>query len=245
MANQVWKWEPTQRWVRAFNNGTKIADSKRVMLMLEGGPDQNYYFPEEDIADGVLIESDHTETSGYKGLKRFWHVETNGQRVENAAFTYVEQKDRRPDFSGYLAFDWKKIDTFMEEDEVVAHHPRSPYHRVDTIPSSRHIEIFVDEVKVADTNRPNLLFETSLPVRYYIPEDDVNFDYLEASDGSSHCPYKGDASYYDLVVNGDRFENTVWYYPDPIPEAPKLKGTLAFWPEKDKRIKILVDGEAA
>ncbi|MEM9776978.1 MAG: DUF427 domain-containing protein [Chloroflexota bacterium] len=66
---------------------------------------------------------------------------------------------------------------------------------------------------------------------------------MEESDASSHCPYKGDAAYYNLVVGDDRFENTVWYYPDPIPEAPKLKGTLAFWPEKDKRIRILVDGE--
>lgn len=242
MAKQVWTWESSPRWVRIYQNGEKIADSKNVMLMLEGGPDQNYYFPLEDVNQEYLVQSDHTETSGYKGTKRFWHIDVNGQRTENGAATY-DPKDNRPDFSNYIAFDWHKVDKIMEEDEVVRHHPRSPYHRIDTVPSSRHVEIFVDDVKVADTHRPFLLFETHLPVRYYVPAEDVNHEYLEASNASSHCPYKGDASYYDLVVGDDRFENTVWYYPDPMPEAPKLEGTLAFWPEKDKRIRIVVDGE--
>ncbi len=243
MAKQVWTWEPSPRWVRIYDNGELIADSKRVMLMLEGGPDQNYYFPLEDVKQEFLVESDYTEKSGYKGIKRFWHIEANGERTENAVATY-DPKEKRPDFSNYVAFDWHKVDKVMEEDEVVKHHPRNPYHRIDAVPSSRHVEVFVDDLKIADTKAPFLLFETHLPVRYYIPAEDVDTNYLKPSEASTHCPYKGDASYYHLVVGKDRFENTVWYYPDPVPEAPKLEGTVAFWPEKDKRIRILVDGEA-
>ena len=67
--------------------------------------------------------------------------------------------------------------------------------------------------------------------------------YLTPSETHSVCPYKGFASYYDLRVNGETYADAVWTYPDPIPEAPKLKGLLAFWPEKDKRIQIVVDGQ--
>lgn len=243
MARQVWKWEPSPRWVRVFHNGRKVADSKRTMLLIEGGPDINYYFPKEDVDMGALVKSKHTATSGYRGTRRFWHIEVYGKRAENAASTY-DPKKNRPDLSDFIAFDWHKVDKIMEEEEQVYNHARSPYHRVDTVPSSRHVEVFVDGVKVADTTRPHLLFETSLPTRYYVPEEDVNHDYLEESDTHSVCPYKGVASYYHIVVNGTRLEDTVWYYPDPIPESPRLKGHLAFWPEKDKRrIKIVIDGE--
>ena len=137
------------------------------------------------------------------------------------------------------------MDHWYEEEEEVFLHARSPYHRVDTIASARHVEIFVDGVKVADTNNPFLLFETSLPTRYYIPTADVDKAYLSANDLHSVCPYKGTASYYDLIVNGEKYGNVVWYYPTPIAEAPKLQDTVAFWAEKDKRIQIVVDGEPA
>lgn len=59
----------------------------------------------------------------------------------------------------------------------------------------------------------------------------------------SVCPYKRFARYYDVTVNGETYKDIIWTCPEPIPEAPKLKGTMAFWPEKDKRIQIFIDGE--
>ncbi|MEM7028610.1 MAG: DUF427 domain-containing protein, partial [Chloroflexota bacterium] len=76
-----------------------------------------------------------------------------------------------------------------------------------------------------------------------IPEADIDNQYLKAVETHTHCPYKGDASYYDVIVNDETYENIAWIYPRPIPEAPRLKGKIAFWPEKDKRIQIVVDGE--
>lgn len=242
MSKQVWTFEPTGRWIRAALNGEIIADSKRAMLMIESRGELDYYFPVEDVRLDLLEESEYTETSGYRGTRKFWHVIVNGHVAENAAWTY-ESKDKRPDFTGYLAFNWKKMDHWYEEEEEVFYHPRNPYHRIDTIPSSRHVEVFVDGVKVADTTRPYLLFETSLPTRYYIPRDDVRMEYLVPTGTQTICPYKGFASYYNVTVNGNTYADAVWTYPDPIPEAPKLKDALAFWPEKDKRIQIFVDGE--
>jgi uncharacterized protein (DUF427 family) len=136
------------------------------------------------------------------------------------------------------------MDHWFEEEEEVFLHPHHPYHRVDTIPSSRHVEVFVDGTKIAETTRPFLLFETGLPTRYYLPEADVEKAYLLPSTSHSVCPYKGTASYYTVKVGEDALQDVSWYYPDPIPEAPKLKGLVAFWPEKDrKRVQILVDGQ--
>lgn len=234
--------EPTSRWVRAMKNGITVADSKRAKLMIESFGEQDYYFPIDDVQQALLEPSDYTETSGFRGTKRFWNLAIGDDIIENAAWTY-DVKEGRPDFSGYLAFDWNKMDHWFEEAEEVFYHPRNPYHRVDYVESTRHVEVLIDGVKVAETDRPLMVFETLLTTRIYIPEADVDQAYLTPTDASSHCPYKGDASYYSVEVNGEQYDNIVWTYPDPVPEAPRLKGKLAFWPDKDKRIQLVVDGD--
>jgi len=242
MAKKVWQFEPTDRWVRSRLQGVTIADSKRAMLMIESWGELDYYFPLEDVRQDMLVESNHSEISGYRGVRRFWHIKVDDHLAENAAWTY-DPKEGRPDFTGYIAFDWKTMDHWYEEEEEIFLHPRHPYHRVDTVKSSRHVEVVVDGVKVADSSRPHLLFETGTKTRYYLPHEDVEMALLTSTETQSICPYKGVAGYYDIHINGETIKDAVWLYPDPIPEAPKIKGLLAFWPEKDKRIQIIVDGE--
>jgi len=242
MSKQNWKYEPTDRWIRATKNGETIINSKRAILMIEHPGEQDYYFPIQDVRSDLLILSEQVEKSGYRGQKRFWHLQLGDTLIENAAWVYDEKEDR-PDFTGMIAFSWQALDHWYEEDEEIFYHPRNPYHRIDTIKSSRHVEIYVDSVKVADTVEPYFLFETGITTRYYIPEADVATKFLTPSTTETMCPYKGFASYYNLLAEGETIEDAVWVYPDPIPEAPKIKGLLAFWPEKDKRIKIVVDGE--
>src|SRR5882724_1446094 len=74
------------------------------------------------------------------------------------------------------------MDRWFEEDEEVYVHPHNPYKRIDILHSSRHVEVEVNGVKIADTHRPTLLFETSLPTRYYIPKLDVRMDLLIPTD---------------------------------------------------------------
>ena len=85
---------------------------------------------------------------------------------------------------------------------------------------------------VADSRRVKLLHETGhLPV-YYFPEEDLRHDLLEPSDHTTHCPFKGDASYWSVRV-GDRVaENAVWSYPEPLESAPPLAGYAAFYWDK-------------
>lgn len=64
---------------------------------------------------------------------------------------------------------------------------------------------------------------------YYFPPESVNRDYLRESPTHTRCPWKGTASYYNLVVNGATNEDAAWYYPSPSPAAETIKGHIAFW----------------
>src|ERR671917_181258 len=120
-----------------------------------------------------------------------------------------------------------KIDAWYEEDEEVFVHPRDPYHRIDILESSRHVEVRVNGELVAETERPKILFETGLPPRYYIPPEDVSMKMLVPSNTNTQCPYKGVASYWSVEAGGERAEDLIWSYQDPIPEAAKIEGYLS------------------
>jgi uncharacterized protein (DUF427 family) len=142
---------------------------------------------------------------------------------------------------GYSRIAWDGVDSWFEEDEEVFRHPRDPYHRVDALHSTRHVRVSVNGVVVADSKQPRLLFETSLPTRYYLPKLDVRMDLLSPTDTSSVCPYKGTARYWSVNVDGTTHRDLVWGYRDPIPEAAKIAGLVCFYNE---RVDLEVDGEA-
>ena len=103
--------------------------------------------------------------------------------------------------------------------------------------SSRHVRVEVGGELVADSERPLLLFETGLPVRYYLPREDVRMDLLQPSGTRSVCAYKGEASHYSAVGA----EDVAWTYPDPLPDNAEIRDTIAFYNEN---VDITVDGEA-
>jgi uncharacterized protein (DUF427 family) len=131
------------------------------------------------------------------------------------------------------------LDRWLEEDELVASHPRDPYKRVEAIASSRHVRVELDGVCLADSGRPVLLFETSLPTRYYVPREDVNLDALEATTNHSHCPYKGIADQYWSVTGQPDATNVAWSYSAPLPAVAKVAGLVAFYNEL---VDVTVDG---
>jgi uncharacterized protein (DUF427 family) len=64
---------------------------------------------------------------------------------------------------------------------------------------------------------------------HYFPPDAVNRDYLVASQARTHCPWKGDASYYSVQVDGAGNDDAAWYYPEPYPAAESIRDWVAFW----------------
>jgi uncharacterized protein (DUF427 family) len=232
--------EDSPRRVRVMFNGETVADSRRAKLMHETGHLPVYYFPDEDVRMDLLEESDHTTHCPFKGDASYWSVKLGERESENAVWGYPDPIDSCPPIAGYVAFYWRMMDHWFEEDEEVFVHPRDPYHRVDVLQSSRHVKVSVNGEVVAETERPRVLFETGLPPRYYIPPEDVREEALLTSEKTTQCPYKGVASYRSVEAGGNRVENLIWYYPDPIPEAAKIKGLLAFFNE---HVDLEVDGE--
>ena len=238
--DHVLYFENSPRRVRTVFGGETVADSRRVKLMHEKGLLPVYYFPEEDVRMDLLEATDHTTYCPFKGDASYWSVKVGDRVADNAVWGYPEPLEDAPTLAGYLAFYWRKMDHWYEEEEEVFVHPRDPYHRVDVLESLRHVKVRVNDEVVAETNHPKLLFETGLPPRYYIPPEDVREEALILSDKQTQCPYKGVASYYSVVAGGEQVEDLIWYYQEPIPEAGKIKGHLAFFNEK---VDLEVDNE--
>ncbi len=231
--------EDSPKRVRAIFNGETVADSRSVKLMHETGHLPIYYFPEEDIRGDLLEPTDHTTHCPFKSDASYRSVRVGDRVAENAVWNYPEPKEHFAPLAGYAAFYAEKMDAWYEEDEEVIGHPHDPYHRVDVLQSSRHVKVSVDGEVVAETNRPKMLFETSLPPRYYIPPEDVRTELLVSSETNTVCPYKGMASYRSMRTNGEVVEDLVWYYPEPLPEAQKVKDHLCFY---DEKVELEVDG---
>src|SRR5439155_22483374 len=115
-------------------------------------------------------------------------------------------------------------DKWLEEDDVMLGHARDPFARIDVRHSSRHVRVEKHGRLLAESERPVLLFETGLPIRYYLPRDDIVAP-IEDSDRHSICPYKHVASYYTAGGVND----IAWYHPHPLPGVEAIKGFLALW----------------
>jgi len=80
--------------------------------------------------------------------------------------------------------------------------------------------------------------EKTYPPVVYFPLDDIEPDVLEASDHTTHCPIKGDASYYSIRIDGETLENAAWTYPAPLRQVAAVKGYVAFYPDKVSISKV-------
>jgi uncharacterized protein (DUF427 family) len=131
--------------------------------------------------------------------------------------------------------DFGALDEWLEEDELQIGHPRDPYHRIDVRSTSRHVRVEIDGELVAESDRAVVLFETGLPPRWYLPQEDIRAA-LEPSDHRTVCAYKGEASHYSIGAG----ESVAWSYPDPLPEVAPIRDRIAFY---DERVDLEVDGE--
>jgi uncharacterized protein (DUF427 family) len=231
--------EPSDRWVRVVVNGVTVADSRRVRLVRRPGV---YYFPATDVRMDLLADSGRTGRSPNRGVATYLTLTAGDRTVPNAAWTYHAPSDRARGLEGLVAFHWHLMDHWYEEDDEVYVHPRDPYHRVDVLNSSRQVTVVVNGVVVAETDRPRLLFETGLPIRFYIPQRDVRMDLLVPSPTETQCPYKGVATYWSVRVgDGMLARDLAWTYRYPIPECPKIENLIAFFDEQVDAISV--DGE--
>ncbi|MGA7812356.1 DUF427 domain-containing protein [Caballeronia sp.] len=109
-------------------------------------------------------------------------------------------------------------------------------HHIEISSNTRRHRVIHQGVTFADTHAALILTETGHdPVRYF-PRADVNMARLAKSTHTSHCPFKGDATYYHLLTEDGPVENAVWCYEDPFKNVAQIKGYLAFYPSRVDRI---------
>lgn len=230
--------ETSPRRVRMIFGEQTVAESRSPMLFRERGRTPVYYFRRGEVRLDLLVPSEETAEDPNKGAAQYFDVAVGERVARQGAYSYSQPHVQWPDRPEFLGFVWDKMDAIYEEEERVYKHARDPYHRVDAMPSSRHVRVLVGDQTIAETRNPHLLFETSHPTRFYIAQEDLRLDLLEATDLHTRCPYKGEASYWKLASGG---EEIAWAYLDPLPECPKIKGLIAFYNERVD--EIWVDGE--
>lgn len=110
--------------------------------------------------------------------------------------------------------------------ESVWDYPRPP--RLED--TSKHIQVIFNQVVVAETRRARRVLETSHPPVYYLPPDDIDLACLVPAGQSSWCEWKGQASYYTVLVGDKQASKAAWYYPDPASPFEAIKHYVAFYP---------------
>jgi uncharacterized protein (DUF427 family) len=229
--------EPSAKRVRAYLGGEVVADTIHPVLVWEVPYYPAYYFPVADVRADLLEPDGGTVHSPSRGDGQTYTVTAGGKQAPGAAVRYADSPI--PELRDLIRLDWDAMDAWFEEDEEVFTHPRDPYTRLDILPSSRHVRIEVDGVTVAESSNPTLLFETGLPVRYYLPKTHVRLDLLTHTDSESHCPYKGQAEYWSVRTGDTVHEDIAWSYPTPLPESLGVAGHIAFY---DEKVDVFVDG---
>jgi uncharacterized protein (DUF427 family) len=117
----------------------------------------------------------------------------------------------------------------------------NPDHPITITPNPHRIRVVLGGFIVAETTRSLTLKEATLPPVAYIPREDVQMDLLEKTDHGTHCPYKGEASYYTVTAGGLVRENAVWSYEAPKPGVKEIEGYVAFYPNKVDAIEEFAD----
>ena len=107
-----------------------------------------------------------------------------------------------------------------------------PDHPISIFANRNRVRVMLAGRVIADTTRALTLFEATLPPVLYIPREDTDMTLLVRSDHATHCPYKGDASYFTIAVDGRTADNAVWSYEQPFAAVASIAGRLAFYPQR-------------
>ncbi|KAI1385535.1 DUF427-domain-containing protein [Hypoxylon trugodes] len=232
----------TPRRVRILYNGVYIADTTSAVYVWEHEYYPYFYVPKSSVKEGVLHPSQHSNDAAFQTATL-----RVGDRSTDRVLIFADKgiAEKGKELEGLVRFEFGAVDAWFEEDTPIYVHPKDPFRRVDVLHSTRPIEVHVNGIVVAKAESSFHLYETGLPCRYYLPPTAVDRKLLRESDMATACPYKGIASYFDLVLDDgdkDRFKDLIWWYRSPNLECAQIAGALCFYHEKEE-VEILLDGE--
>lgn len=238
------RFEPRPQRVRVEREGRSVADTTDAYLVWEPRRIVPLFAVPWDDFTAELAKGDHFDPD----LDAMPNVLPPGHFANHTCAGHLVTVDGL-DGAAYLpddpdlgsrvildsgAFTWRE-----EEDDVIGH-PKDPFKRIDVLSSSRHIQVSLNGVVLAGSRRARMLLETPLPVRWYLPRDDVRLDLLTPTDTDTICPYKGHASYFSFEPAGDDGRDIAWSYVNALHDALPVEGYIAFFSE---RSDLRVDGE--
>jgi uncharacterized protein (DUF427 family) len=233
------RYAATPKRLRALLDGETVLDTRDALLVYEPRRVVPWYavppgdlrldlteFDPSPVPEQLMpvLPPHHNEWHTVPG--RSLHLEGHGE---------VGFRPDDPDLAGRVVMHWEPF-RWLEEDESVMAHPHDPFKRIDVLRSDRDVRVEVDGVTVAESSRPMMLIETTLPVRWYLPREDVRMDLLTPSKKHTVCAYKGIASY----LSADGAPDVAWFYPNPLHDALPVKDLVCFW----RPATVYVDAES-
>ena len=228
--------ERLRRRMRVRFGGRWIAESERVLLLFEPGRYPVAYFPEVDVAAGVLERTEHTTQHADLGPTSWYIVHAGEQHVAaRGAWRHTGLPAYASDLQGHIAFAWRAMDGFYEEDERILGHAADPYHRIDIRQSSRNLVVRHDGRVIADTRRALVLYESGFAPRWYVPRADIDEAALTPVKLQTFCPYKGLCSYYSI----GEARQAAWCYPDAYAQVGRISNFVSFEPDI---VSVYLDG---
>ena len=226
---------PFPRRVRARFAGEIVLDSTRGAMLHESNILPGFYLPLEDVRADLLERTDHRRTARSRATRR------TGRSASAIAWPRTRcgptrtRSTRRSGCAGLVSVYPERMDAWLDEDEEVTG-LRDPYHRVDARRSSRRIEVRSDGRVLARSERPVVVAETGVPLRFYLPREDVAAE-LRPSDTTATCPYKGRAAYWSL----DGIEDVAWSYDEPLESMLPARDAVCFDASKVEVRELALD----
>jgi uncharacterized protein (DUF427 family) len=228
----------TTRRVRVLFNHTYIVDTTSALHVWEHDAYPQYYVPHTALqhctfrVEAPVKTADGTVGANILNLRAPDSKRGAGdQQVTDRIVAFENNKEVAGVLAGLVRLEFGSFQWF-EEDVPIYVHPKDPHKRIDILPSSRKITVKLDGHTLASATHAFHLHETNLPTRFYLPFSSVDATILRKSDIQTKCPYKGDAEYYHVVVDGTEYRNLVWYYRVPTAESAPIAGSLCFFNEK-------------
>lgn len=229
MADHGVKTRRNPKWIRGYRGGRLIVDSRDALFVWEHEYYPAWYFPLDDVA-ADMVDNGSSFDGGELGPGIRFDLVAGDAWVPDAGWRHSEAS--HPDLGDRVRLEWESMDSWFEEDVEVFVHPRSPEVRIDVLPTSKRVRVLIDGHVVADSVRASVLYEASLPPRYYLPQPDVRMDLLTSTDTESRCPYKGFAHYWSVEVDGGVHDDVAWGYRTPLPESAGVAGRVCFYNEQ-------------
>jgi uncharacterized protein (DUF427 family) len=250
------RYQRTDKRIRALLGDRTVVDSRSAALVWEPRRVAPYYaVPERDVLVPLVSAGRRARGATPAELAEVPFLPHGTFRAHTSAgeelsirapglgragtLEAVAFRPADPDLAGHVVLDFDAFDGWLEEEQPIVGHPPDPFHRVDVRRSSRHVRIMLGEMLLAESRRPWLVFETLLPVRFYLPPEDVNAHLLRPSARRTLCPYKGEAAYWSVQLSAYVVEDIAWSYVNPMPAVADLADLMCFF---DERVETVVDG---